>query len=182
MKKVGELWQTLLLKKEGTKYFQDKANQDKLRYLQEQRDFYDEVDRIAKEQIILEGTLVVEDEDDAGIDNPDGMESMNNTSGVKRRNSSPLEETKRNKRQKVGEESYALESEPAKNSISNRKLESNQKSLNQSIGTKRPPNSYQIFAKQYKNDKSNYLDQNSQSLKAGQVLKACQFKWNHLTK
>lgn len=46
MKKVGELWQKLLQTPEGTKYFQDKADKDKIRYLQEQKDFYDEVDRI----------------------------------------------------------------------------------------------------------------------------------------
>lgn len=46
MKKVGEMWQKLLQSPEGTKYFQDKANKDKIRYLQEQKDFYDEVGRI----------------------------------------------------------------------------------------------------------------------------------------
>ena len=35
MKKVGELWQTLLNTVDGTKYFQQKADKDKLRYLQE---------------------------------------------------------------------------------------------------------------------------------------------------
>lgn len=46
MKKVGELWQTLLAKDGGTTYFKDKARADKLRYLKEQKEFYDEVERI----------------------------------------------------------------------------------------------------------------------------------------
>ena len=49
MKKVGELWQLLLSKKDGTKYFQDKADIDKKRYLKEQMDFYDEVERIHRD-------------------------------------------------------------------------------------------------------------------------------------
>jgi len=36
MKKVGEMWQKLLLEKDEITYFQDKANIDKLRYLKEQ--------------------------------------------------------------------------------------------------------------------------------------------------
>jgi hypothetical protein len=33
MKKVGEMWQSLLKAESGTKYFQDKADTDKIRYL-----------------------------------------------------------------------------------------------------------------------------------------------------
>ena len=50
MKKVGELWQTLLAKEGGTAYFKDKARADKLRYLKEQKEFYDEVERIRAEE------------------------------------------------------------------------------------------------------------------------------------
>ena len=46
MKKVGQLWQQLLSKENGTKYFQDKADTDKMRYLKEQQAFYDEVEKI----------------------------------------------------------------------------------------------------------------------------------------
>lgn len=46
MKKVGERWQELLATNNGTKYFQDKADKDKKRYLDEVREFYDEVNRI----------------------------------------------------------------------------------------------------------------------------------------
>ena len=35
MKKVGQYWQELLSKEDGTKEFQDKADSDKLRYLKE---------------------------------------------------------------------------------------------------------------------------------------------------
>jgi len=35
MKKVGELWQKLLTTEGGTKYFQEKADKDKKRYLKE---------------------------------------------------------------------------------------------------------------------------------------------------
>ena len=49
MKKVGELWQRLLAKPDGIKYFQVLADKDKLRYLEEQEEFYKEVDRIYKE-------------------------------------------------------------------------------------------------------------------------------------
>jgi hypothetical protein len=38
-----------LSKKDGTKYFQDKADTDKKRYLKEQKDFYDEVERIHRD-------------------------------------------------------------------------------------------------------------------------------------
>ena len=46
MKKVGQYWQQLLATENGTKEFQDKADIDKLRYLKEQQEFYDEVGRI----------------------------------------------------------------------------------------------------------------------------------------
>lgn len=46
MKKVGELWQKMCKEPNGIKYFQDKADTDKQRYLKEQSEFYDEVDRI----------------------------------------------------------------------------------------------------------------------------------------
>ena len=49
MKRVGELWQSLLKEPEGTKYFQEKADKDKKRYLNEQEDFYNEVERIHQE-------------------------------------------------------------------------------------------------------------------------------------
>ena len=51
MKKVGELWQTLLAKEDGTTYFKDKARADKLRYLKEQKEFYDEVERIRSAEV-----------------------------------------------------------------------------------------------------------------------------------
>lgn len=51
MKKVGELWQTLLAKEGGTQYFKDKARADKLRYLKEQKEFYDEVERIRSTEV-----------------------------------------------------------------------------------------------------------------------------------
>lgn len=54
MKKVGELWQTLLAKEGGTAYFKDKARADKLRYLKEQKEFYDEVERIRAEEVTPE--------------------------------------------------------------------------------------------------------------------------------
>lgn len=50
MKKVGQLWQKLLIKENGTKYFQEKADTDKIRYLNEQKAFYDEVEKIHKDQ------------------------------------------------------------------------------------------------------------------------------------
>jgi hypothetical protein len=46
MKRVGEMWQALLLEENGTKLFKEKANQDKVRYLKEQKNFHDEVERI----------------------------------------------------------------------------------------------------------------------------------------
>ena len=48
MKRVGERWQSLQLQENGTKYFQDKADCDKMRYFKEQKEFYDEVERIHK--------------------------------------------------------------------------------------------------------------------------------------
>jgi hypothetical protein len=59
MKRVGELWQSLLAKENGTKYFQDKADCDKMRYLKEQKEFYDEVERIYQQ---TEGIAEMQDE------------------------------------------------------------------------------------------------------------------------
>jgi len=44
MQEVGKQWQALT--PEQRKYFKDKADRDKVRYLDEQRAFYDEVERI----------------------------------------------------------------------------------------------------------------------------------------
>ena len=44
MQEVGKRWQALT--KEQKRYFKEKADRDKLRYLNEQRAFYDEVERI----------------------------------------------------------------------------------------------------------------------------------------
>jgi len=38
-----------LIKENGTKYFQEKADTDKIRYLNEQKAFYDEVEKIHKD-------------------------------------------------------------------------------------------------------------------------------------
>lgn len=47
MQEVGKQWQALT--PEQRKYFKDKADRDKVRYLDEQRAFYDEVERIGQE-------------------------------------------------------------------------------------------------------------------------------------
>lgn len=44
MQEVGKRWQALT--KDEKRYFKDKADRDKLRYLNEQRAFYDEVEKI----------------------------------------------------------------------------------------------------------------------------------------
>ena len=44
MQEVGKRWQSMT--KDERKYFKDKADRDKIRYLDEQRAFYDEVERI----------------------------------------------------------------------------------------------------------------------------------------
>jgi len=44
MQQVGRQWQSLTDKN----YFQYKANRDKIRYLHQMREFYDEVERIGK--------------------------------------------------------------------------------------------------------------------------------------
>jgi hypothetical protein len=62
MKKVGEVWQQLLMEEKGTQYFQDKADQDKKRYLVEQREFYDEVNRIKKIEKATELELLKDEE------------------------------------------------------------------------------------------------------------------------
>lgn len=46
MKEVGNQWQSLT--KEQRKYFKDKADKDKVRYLNEQKAFYDEVEKIGQ--------------------------------------------------------------------------------------------------------------------------------------
>lgn len=46
MKEVGKQWQSLT--NEQRKYFKDKADHDKLRYLDEQKEFYDEVAKVRK--------------------------------------------------------------------------------------------------------------------------------------
>ena len=67
MKRVGERWQYLQKKENGVKYFQDKADQDKMRYLKEQKEFYDEVERIHKQS---------ENKKMFDPDNEDGSESV----------------------------------------------------------------------------------------------------------
>lgn len=44
MKHVGSRWQNMTDKER--EYFQDKADVDKIRYLKEMKEFYDEVERI----------------------------------------------------------------------------------------------------------------------------------------
>ena len=44
MQQVGKQWQSMT--NEERKYFQDKADKDKLRYLEESKEFYDEVEKI----------------------------------------------------------------------------------------------------------------------------------------
>lgn len=46
MQEVGKQWQAL--SNERRQYFKDKADRDKVRYLNEQRAFYDEVERIGQ--------------------------------------------------------------------------------------------------------------------------------------
>lgn len=46
MQEVGKQWQALT--SEERQYFKDKADKDKVRYLNEQRAFYDEVERIGQ--------------------------------------------------------------------------------------------------------------------------------------
>lgn len=47
MQEVGKQWQALTA--EQRQYFKDKADKDKVRYLEEQKAFYDEVERIGQE-------------------------------------------------------------------------------------------------------------------------------------
>lgn len=49
MKEVGYAWQRIKKNPHERQYFQDKANNDKGRYVDEQRNYYDEVERIGKE-------------------------------------------------------------------------------------------------------------------------------------
>lgn len=44
MKEVGYAWQSMT--DHDRLYFQDKADRDKIRYLREQKQYYDEVERI----------------------------------------------------------------------------------------------------------------------------------------
>lgn len=44
MKEVGYAWQSMTAA--DRQYFQDKADKDKIRYLREQKQYYDEVERI----------------------------------------------------------------------------------------------------------------------------------------
>ena len=69
MQEVGKQWQAMT--EEERKYFKDKADKDKVRYLNEQRAFYDEVERIGCErgtvktgegQIVVAQTLSVQQE------------------------------------------------------------------------------------------------------------------------
>jgi hypothetical protein len=51
MKEVGYAWQSMT--SNDRQYFQDKADKDKIRYLREQKQYYDEVERIGN----LVGTI-----------------------------------------------------------------------------------------------------------------------------
>ena len=55
MQEVGKQWQALT--KEERKYFKDKADRDKVRYLDEQKAFYDEVEKIGQKV----GTVTTKD-------------------------------------------------------------------------------------------------------------------------
>jgi hypothetical protein len=55
MQEVGKEWQSMT--GDERKYFKDKADRDKVRYLNEQRAFYDEVERIG----IRVGTVTTKD-------------------------------------------------------------------------------------------------------------------------
>jgi len=60
MQEVGKKWQAMTL--EERLYFKKKADQDKVRYLQEQKAFYDEVEKIGKDVgtvTTIEGKVVV---------------------------------------------------------------------------------------------------------------------------
>ena len=46
MQEVGRSWQSLT--ETNRKYFDNKANRDKIRYLKEMRQFYDEIERIGE--------------------------------------------------------------------------------------------------------------------------------------
>jgi hypothetical protein len=46
MQEVGKQWQAMT--NEKRKYFKEKADKDKVRYLDEQKAFYDEVEKIGK--------------------------------------------------------------------------------------------------------------------------------------
>lgn len=76
MKKVGERWQSLQREENGTKYFQDKADQDKMRYLKEQKEFYDEVERIHKQSESKQMFVQDDDEGSESDKDPDGSNQL----------------------------------------------------------------------------------------------------------
>lgn len=60
MQQVGKQWQALTDSQRN--YFKDKADKDKVRYLEEQKAFYDEVERIGQERGTVttkEGQVIV---------------------------------------------------------------------------------------------------------------------------
>jgi len=60
MQEVGKQWQALT--DEQRNYFKEKADRDKIRYLNEQKAFYDEVEKIGQERgttTTKEGQVVV---------------------------------------------------------------------------------------------------------------------------
>ena len=62
MQEVGKQWQGL--SEEQRNYFKEKADKDKVRYLHEQKAFYDEVEKIGQERGTAtnkEGQVVVAD-------------------------------------------------------------------------------------------------------------------------
>jgi hypothetical protein len=69
MQEVGKEWQSMT--QDARKYFKDKADRDKVRYLNEQRAFYDEVEKIG----IRVGTVTTKD---GQINVAAAISSMNN--------------------------------------------------------------------------------------------------------
>ena len=60
MQEVGKQWQAIA--EEQRKYFEDKADKDKVRYIKEQKAFYDEVEKIGSKvgtQMSNNGQVVV---------------------------------------------------------------------------------------------------------------------------
>ena len=89
----------LLAQENGTKYFQDKADKDKKRYLDEVRQFYDEVNRIHKTK---------EQTDISGIDDPE-LEGASQLSQKKRGPKLALNLENPNKKQKLTESQSDLD-------------------------------------------------------------------------